>query len=163
MAGEDVVIECGFATQPGQEAAFSDGEVSSRPHEGQADGVIVVDGPIAHLGVPDSPIRLQVERGKITSVEGDSRQADELRQIVETIDNADNIAEFGIGLNPASRRNGDFEEEKKARGLAHIALGDNIFYGGTTQCAVHMDMVLYHPTVHFDDRLVVEAGQVYLD
>ena len=67
-----------------------------------------------------------------------------------------------IGLNPASRRNGDFEEEKKARGCVHVAIGDNIFYGGTVQCQVHMDMVLYDPTVHLDDQVVVANGVVLL-
>ncbi len=163
IAHDHVVLECGFATEPGQEAAFSDGEVSSRPLEGEAEGTIVVDGPVCYLGVPSSPIRLEVRRGRVTGCEGDSPEAERLREILETIENADNIAEFGIGLNPASRRNGDFEEEKKARGLVHIALGDNVFYGGATRCGVHMDMVLYAPTVTLDGRLLVDAGTVRLD
>lgn len=163
VAGERVFIECGFATEPGQEAAFSDGEVSQMPRVKTASGVIVVDGPIAHLGLPASPITLQVEHGRVVSVTGESRQAEELRRIVETIPNADNIAEFGLGLNPMSRRNGDFEEEKKARGNVHIAIGDNVFYGGDVHSPVHMDMVIYNPTVWLDDKKVAEAGQVYLD
>lgn len=163
IEGEAVMIECGFATEPGQEAAFSDGEVSQMPRTGAAEGVVVVDGPIAHIGVPDSPITLRVSGGRVTSVEGESPQATELRRIIETISDADNIAEIGIGLNPACRRNGDFEEEKKARGLVHVAIGDNVFYGGQVECPVHMDMVLYRPTVWLDDRRVVDAGVVWLD
>lgn len=163
IAGEAVMIECGFATEPGQEAAFSDGEVSQMPRTGAAEGVVVVDGPIAHIGVPDSPIRLTVEAGRVVAVEGDSPQATELRHIVRAIPNADNIAEIGIGLNPACRRNGDFEEEKKARGLVHVAIGDNVFYGGDVESPVHMDMVLYQPTVRLGDRVVVEAGEVRPD
>lgn len=163
ISGEAVMIECGFATEPGQEAAFSDGEVSQMPRVDTAEGIIVVDGPIAHIGVPDAPIRLRVEAGRVVSVEGDSPQAVELRRIVETIPKADNIAEIGIGLNPACRRNGDFEEEKKARGLVHIAIGDNVFYGGDVECAVHMDMVVYAPTVCLDERVVVEGGKVLLE
>lgn len=163
IANDDVIIECGFATEPGMEAAFSDGEVSSRPLEGTAEGLIVVDGPICYLGVPQQPIKLHVEKGRVADVEGLSPQANQLRHILETIENADNIAEFGIGLNPNSLRNGDFEEEKKARGLVHIALGDNVFYGGQTRSPVHMDMVLYAPTVHIDNRLLVEQGQLRLE
>lgn len=160
ISGERVFIECGFATEPGDEAAFSDGEVSQMPRVDSAEGVVVVDGPIAHIGVPDEPITLRVAGGRVTSVEGACRQATELRHIIESIPRADNIAEIGIGLNPACRRNGDFEEEKKARGLVHVAIGDNVFYGGDVQCAVHMDMVQYAPTVRLDDRVVVEAGVV---
>ena len=160
IAGEIVFVECGYATEPGQEAAFSDGEVSQMPRAGAAEGVVVVDGPIAHIGLPASPIALEVRAGRVTSVTGSSHQASELRRIIETIPDADNIAEIGIGLNPRCRRNGDFEEEKKARGLVHVAIGDNIFYGGEVECAVHMDMVLYSPSVWLDERLVVGAGTV---
>jgi leucyl aminopeptidase (aminopeptidase T) len=160
IAGEKVIVECGFATEPGKEAAFSDGEVSQMPRVNKAEGTIVIDGPMAHIGKPDSPIVLKVKQGRVKSVEGTCSQANELREIVESIDNASNIAEFGIGLNPMSRRNGDFEEEKKARGYVHIALGDNIFYGGDVYSPIHIDMVIYNPTVALDDTIVVKNGEV---
>jgi len=160
VAGEEVIVECGFATEPGQEAAFADGEVSQMPREGTAEGVVVVDGPIAHLGLPPSPVTLEVEGGRVRAVRGAAPQADELRRIVDEVEDADNVAEIGIGLNPRCRRNGDFEEEKKARGNVHVALGDNVFYGGSVESGVHIDMVLYRPTVHLDDRAVVEEGRV---
>ena len=175
VAGEEVFVECGYATEPGQEAAFSDGEVSQMPNEGAGEGRIVVDGPIAHLGAhlgahpgaqagaADAPLALTVEAGRVVRVEGTDERAGRLREIVATIPRADNVAEVGIGLNPACRRNGDFEEEKKARGLVHIAIGDNVFYGGTVRCAVHMDMVMYEPTVWLDDTVVVEAGRVVFE
>lgn len=163
IAGEKVIVECGFATQPGQEAAFSDGEVSQMPRQGAAYGTVVIDGPIAHLGLPETPITLQVEDGRAAAIEGSDPAAGELRRIVTEVEQADNIAEIGIGLNPACRRNGDFEEEKKARGNVHVAIGDNIFYGGSVECAVHMDMVIYQPTVEFDDRTVVNSGFVQFE
>lgn len=160
IAGEKVIVECGFATEPGQEAAFSDGEVSQMPRVNSAEGPVVVDGPIAHIGQPSSPITLKVEKGRAVSVAGKSRQAEELRHIIGNIDSAANIAEIGIGLNPMCRRNGDFEEEKKGRGNVHIALGDNVFYGGDVYSPVHMDMVIYHPTVKMDGRVIVDQGLV---
>lgn len=162
IAGEKVFVECGFATEPGMEAAFSDGEVSQMPRVNTAQGTIVVEGPIAHIGKPACPISIRVENGRVLSIEGTCSQADELREIVETIDNAANIAEIGIGLNPMSRHNDDFEEEKKARGYVHFALGDNIFYGGDVYSPVHIDMVIYQPTVTLDDRVVVDRGQVQI-
>jgi leucyl aminopeptidase (aminopeptidase T) len=133
------------------------------PQVNTAQGIIVVDGPIAHIGQPASPITLRVEKGRVVSVSGESPQSDELRSIIETIKNADNIAEVGIGLNPACRRNGDFEEEKKARGNVHIAIGDNIFYGGDVYSPVHMDMVIYQPTVTMDGQKVVDQGHLLFD
>lgn len=163
IRGEDVIVECGFATEPGVEAAFSDGEVSQMPRRGTAAGSVVVDGPVAHLGPPGDPIRLEVAGGEVTAVRGGGGRADELRRIVETVENAANVAEIGIGLNPMSRRNGDFEEEKKARGNVHVALGDNVFYGGDVTSPVHIDMVLYQPTVWFDEEVVVREGEFRME
>ena len=50
-----------------------------------------------------------------------------------------------------------------AKVLGGIAIGDNVFYGGDVQCAVHMDMVIHAPTVTRDSMLVVDNGQVNLD
>lgn len=163
IAADDVVIECGYATRPGTSAAFSDGEVSSRPLEGKANGVFVIDGPGAVIGMPSSPIAIHVANGKVSRIEGSGAQTERLRQIVGSVENADHIAEFGIGLNPACQQNGDFEEEKKRRGNVHIALGDNIFYGGTTHSVVHMDMVVRAASVWLDDRQILDRGIVDLD
>ncbi len=163
IGSDTVVIECGYATEPGKNAAFSDGEVSSRPLEGKAEGVIAIDGPGTGIARPATPIRVEVRAGKAVSVTGEGPEAAHLRHILETVPDADNIAEFGIGLNGACLRNGSFQEEKKARGNVHIAFGDNIYYGGTVRCPVHLDMVIYRPTVRLDDRALVENGVVRLD
>ena len=162
VAGELVIVECGYATEPGQEAAFSDGEVSQMPQVGTAEGVLEIDGPMAHFGLPIQPVTLHVKKGKVTQVNGESTQALAISRMLEKVEDADNIAEFGIGLNPLSRRNGHFQEEKKARGNVHVALGDNVFYGGQVQSAVHMDMVMYRPTVRFDDEVILDEGKLRL-
>jgi leucyl aminopeptidase (aminopeptidase T) len=45
-------------------------------------------------------------------------------------------------------------------GQAHIALGDNIYYGGSTQSNVHIDMVLRDPTITLDGATIVENGKL---
>ncbi|MEM8973107.1 MAG: aminopeptidase [Pseudomonadota bacterium] len=159
IAFDDVIVECGFVHEAGYMAGLPDGEVSSRPIEGTANGLFVVDGPAAIIGTSTSPIKILVESGRVVAVEGDGPEADELRHILKTVENADNIAEFGIGLNPLSRPDGIFQEVKKSRGQVHIALGDNLYYGGKTESLVHIDMVVINPTVQLDDTLVVEQGQ----
>ena len=154
-------IEAGFATGLGDEAAFSDGEVSLGPNEGTAEGVVVVDGPVAHIELPATPIRLEIEKGRVVKIEGDVRGAQELRDIVENVKDADNFAEVGIGLNPNCRRNGKFEEEKKRLGNVHIALGRNTgSYGGNIACMVHLDMVIYEATVKTDKDVLLQDGRL---
>ena len=163
IAGEVVYVECGKAHRPGMQMAFSDGEVSQMPNEGSASGRLVIDGPICYIGGHPEPITLEVANGKVYSCAGEGPAARRLQQILAEVENATNVAEIGIGLNPLSLRNGDFEEEKKARGNVHVALGANVSYGGTVYSPVHMDMVIYNPTVKIDGKLIVENGKIVFE
>jgi leucyl aminopeptidase (aminopeptidase T) len=155
--------EAGFAEEPGKHGAFSDGEVSQGPNEGTANGVVVIDGPMCFFGMPDKPVTLIIKDIKAVEIQGDGPTAGALRDLVARVENADNFAEVGIGINPKSIRNGDFEEEKKALGTAHVALGQNLDYGGTTRSMVHMDMVLCSPTLVIDGRVLVDNGVLKLE
>ena len=159
--GAPPFIEAGFATQPGSTAAFSDGEVSQGPVQGSAEGVVVVDGPVAHVGLPATPIRLEIRQGRVVRIEGDEKASRRLRDIVESVTDADNFAEIGIGLNPKCRQNGEFEEEKKRLGNVHVAVGRNTGgYGGTIACMVHLDLVVYEATVKTDKDVLLQEGKV---
>ncbi|MCS7385308.1 MAG: aminopeptidase [archaeon GB-1867-005] len=159
--GARVIIEAGYATRPGESAAFSDGEVSFTPVEGTANGMVVVDGPIALIGKPEKPIKIVVKNGKVTEVIG-GEEANKLKKLIEQVKNLNNFAEFGFGVNPNARLDGFWQEEKKAMGTMHIALGDNIYYGGKVKCEIHMDMVVYKPTVVVDGKVVIDEGKFKL-
>lgn len=158
VMGQVVIVECGIAREAGREAAFSDGEVSQRPRAGSARGRVVVDGPMARLGAGD-PITLDVLEGRVVTVSGGDR-ARHLRQLLEAVPGLDHVAEIGIGVNDVALRNGDFEEEKKAEGNVHVALGDDVFYGGDHACALHLDLVLRAPSVTLDGRAFVTEGRL---
>lgn len=161
MNDMEPIIECGVARNPGDGMAWSDGEVSLGPVIGSTHGKLVVDGPICYYGNPSEPVELRIEEGRIVEVVGgDPKICREIRRQIEEIKDSDNIAEIGLGLNPNSLFNGDFEEEKKARGTCHIAMGNGFYYGQPARSTVHIDMVLYKPTVTFDDELIVEDGKV---
>ncbi|MDF3003681.1 MAG: aminopeptidase [Candidatus Fimivivens sp.] len=155
------IIECGIARNPGDAMAFSDGEVSLGPVIGTTHGKLVIDGPICYYGKPSTPVELRIEEGRIVEViGGDANICKEIRRQIAEIKDSDNIAEIGIGLNPACMFNGDFEEEKKAMGTCHIAMGNGFYYGQPARSSVHIDMVQYDPTIYFDDELIVKDGKV---
>ncbi|HEV2357945.1 MAG TPA: leucyl aminopeptidase [bacterium] len=160
IEGEKLEPNLGFATQAGEAAAFPDGEQSQMPTEGTAQGVIVIDGPLFRFGIPQRPLVFHVEEGRVRSIDGTGNVAERIRRLLATHRNADNVAEIGVGLNDGAEFNGRFEEEKKALGTVHVALGDNISYGGTVACTLHMDMVLYNPTLRIDSRVVLEGGKL---
>jgi len=155
------IIECGVAKNPGDAMAWSDGEVSLGPVVGTTHGTLIMDGPMAYYGAPTEPVELKIEGGKIVEVVGgDPKICRQIQKTLDEIKDSDNIAEIGIGLNPMSMFNGDFEEEKKARGTCHIAMGNGFYYGQPAMSTVHIDMVMYNPTVTFDGEVIVEHGKV---
>lgn len=160
------IIECGIARNPGDAMAWSDGEVSLGPVIGTTHGKLVIDGPICYYGCPTIPVELKIEGGRIVEVVGgDPKICKEIRRQIAEVKDSDNIAEIGLGLNPACLFNGDFEEEKKARGTCHIAMGNGFYYGQPARSTVHIDMVQYNPTVIFDEgapteTLIVKDGKV---
>ena len=159
MKDMEPIIECGIARNPGDAMAWSDGEVSLGPVIDTTHGKLVVDGPICYYGCPTIPVELRIEKGRIVEVVGgDAKICKEIRRQIAEVKDSDNIAEIGLGLNPACLFNGDFEEEKKARGTCHIAMGNGYYYGQPARSTVHIDMVQYNPTIVFDegtDREVV--------
>lgn len=149
----------GICRNPGEVSALPGGEVSLPPLEGTSEGIVVWERVASDVGAIDEPIRIEVRAGRAVAITG-GREADGLRAIVERFPDADNIGEIGIGLNPAARISDEITESKKALGTVHIALGDSANeYGGLVECEVHLDGLVMHPTVSFDDRPVVVDGR----
>jgi leucyl aminopeptidase (aminopeptidase T) len=136
------------------------------PHEGSANGQVVVDGSIGALGVLSAPVTLKIEAGRIVNVEG-GRDAARLRQLLAA-SNDPNVytcpAEWGVGTNPGARLLGiepTFEGER-VHGWAHVALGNNdVFPGGTIRAGLHLDAILTNPMLALDNEVVLSDGQFH--
>jgi leucyl aminopeptidase (aminopeptidase T) len=153
----------GICRNAGEVSALPGGEVSLPPIEGTAEGTVVWERVASDLGALEGPVRITVRAGRAVKIEGDAA-ADRLRSIVESVVDADNIGEIGIGLNPAARIADEITEAKKAFGTVHIALGDSANeYGGLVECDVHLDGLVMEPTVEFDGVPVVVAGRHVYD
>lgn len=159
----EIMLGCGIARNPGESMAFSDGEVSCTPKKNSVNGVIFVNGPIFGFRQPTVPIKLIIKDSRVVSVEdGDEDIVSGLKDMLKNIENMDYLAEVAIGLNPCSLRNGEFAEEKKAYGNLHIALGDNLYYGGDVSSKVHIDMVLKNANISMDNIDFVKNGDVII-
>jgi leucyl aminopeptidase (aminopeptidase T) len=149
----------GICRSAGEISAFPGGEVSLPPVEGTSNGIIVWEAVASDLGRLTEPVTIEVRDGRAVAVHG-GREAEHLRRILAEVRDADNIAEIGIGLNPAVRISDEITESKKALGTVHLALGDSANeYGGTVECDVHLDGLILRPTVTFDERVVVAEGR----
>jgi len=150
--------------EAGQISALPGGEVSLPPVEGTAEGRIVIEQVMSDLGRIEQPLELIVRGGNVIEVNGGAReQAERLNTILNTIPNARNIAEIGIGLNPKARLTDQITETKKRLGTAHIVVGDNARdYGGSVKCAVHLDGMILDVTIELDGKKIVEEGRTLL-
>lgn len=152
----------GIVRNPGEITAYPGGEVSFPPVEGTSNGIIVVERVMTDLGGLSEPIRIVVRDGLAVEIEGGD-EARRLRDLIRGVPNATNLAELGIGLNPAARISDAITESKKALGTAHLALGDNAGgYGGVVECAVHLDGLVLDVTIEVDGDVIMRAGEVLI-
>ena len=127
--------------------------------EGTAEGTMVIDiGVIGWAYLLREPIRCVVKSGMVVEI-SKGEDADRLRKIAATDENASNIAELGIGTSHtipriyrATRRDGGIT------GSAHIAIGRNNDMGGQTWSQIHADGLMDRPTIELDGEIVVNNG-----
>lgn len=151
--------------EPGQFSTIPTIEANTTPIEGTANGVIVCDASIPYLGIGlvDQPVTCTVKDGFITSIKG-GRSADILsRDLASHNDpNAYNVAELGLGLNPKCVMCGIMLEDEGVRSTAHFGIGTNITLGGQTKAPIHYDLIVWHPKVEVDGKVLVDKTEVFV-
>lgn len=160
LTGRPAFTLSGFARRPGEFSGLPDGEAAIAPLEGRTEGVLVAPYLVEKIGLVTEPFRLEVRGGQIVRVEGGA-QARALAEILDRKDPGGRnfAAELALGTNPACRVIPKSREIKKRLGQAHVALGDNVSLGGVVDSAIHLDIILLHPTVVLDDTVVIEHGR----
>ncbi len=139
------------------------GETFLAPVEGTTNGVFVVDGSFAGLGlIGEVHIKVDVEKGFATKITG-GKAAKKLIGMLDKVGRrARNIAEFGIGTNDSAKLSGILLEDEKVMGTVHLALGNNVTMGGTFNVPIHVDGVIKKPTVYLDDKLLMNSGKLLI-
>lgn len=147
VKGCDWQTDYGICHEPGSSSNLPAGEVFVAPNSG--DGVYVVDGSMSGLGILDSPLIIRVDHGQATDISGN--RSDEYRKMLDGVGPpARNLAELGIGINPAAMLIGNVLEDEKVAGTVHIALGDNSTFGGDVVAGIHLDGIITRPRVFVD-------------
>ena len=140
---------------------FPTGELNVAPIEGSANGTLVIDLTMHHLGRLWTPIALTVERGRITKIDGGA-DARILRDYLAAYgdDNAYMCpAEASVGVNAKAVVRGIQREDKNILGTMHFGLGTNIDVGGSVKSKIHMDGVILEPTLYVDGVKRIEHGR----
>ncbi len=160
IKGRTAHASSGLFREKGLWGNLPTGESYLAPLEGQSQGVVVVDGSMAGVGMIRTPITIAVRDGYATEISGGA-EADQLIALFESHGrDARNVAEFGIGTNDKAILTGLIIEDEKVMGTIHVAFGDNKSMGGSVRVPSHLDGLVKEPTVWFDDRLVMDAGKL---
>jgi leucyl aminopeptidase (aminopeptidase T) len=115
---------------------------------------------MAGVGMVSTPLRIEVKDGYATEITG-GPEAGKLIELLEPHGkDARTVAEFGIGTNDKAILTGVILEDEKVMGTIHIAFGDNKSMGGSVRVASHLDGLIRHPTVWFDETKVMEQGSL---
>lgn len=46
---------------------------------------------------------------------------------------------------------------------AHIGIGTSITLGGRTKAAVHYDLLMWHPRIEVDGRILIDGKTIFAD
>ncbi len=156
---DSFITDPGILTEPGKFVNLPSGEVHG--------GVVDMNGTlvIQHMKpyAPESEgSKVEIRDSQVVAVESD--RDNRFEQTLEQVDGARNIAEFGFGTNPEAEIIGKPLQDEKVLGTIHIAFGDNAHYfpeghRRRVHSDIHWDSVLESPTVYFDDRKMLDAGE----
>ncbi|PJA98455.1 MAG: leucyl aminopeptidase [Ignavibacteriales bacterium CG_4_9_14_3_um_filter_30_11] len=161
IKGRTAYASKGLFHKKGEAGNLPTGETFLAPIEGTTNGVFVVDGSMAGLGlIKNTLLKIEVVKGYAVKITG-GFLAKKLNKMLDTVgNNARNIAEFGIGTNDSARLSGVLLEDEKVLGTIHIALGNNSSMGGKIKVPIHLDGVVKKPTVYLDGKLLMEGGKL---
>ena len=146
VSGRQAIPDDGILKERGKFGNLPAGEVFLAPVEGTSEGVLVLEwGPQAKF---NSPISVNIKGGRVVSVEGgDPDEKKWLEDMLSAHPENTNLAELGIGTNPAATRPDNVLESEKILGTVHVAFGDNHTFGGTVKAPLHQDFVIFDATL----------------
>jgi leucyl aminopeptidase (aminopeptidase T) len=163
IEGRTGLADTGLIRERGDFSNLPAGEAYLAPVEGTAEGVIVVDASMAGVGrlAAGETITLVVEGGRAREVRGSG--AETIRGLIESVgEEGGNIAELGIGTNDRAEVSGVVLEDEKVLGTVHLAVGNNLSMGGHVDVPLHLDGVLFDPTVEVDGVTILKDGKIRL-
>ena len=163
IKGRQAHASSGLFREKGLSGNLPTGEAYLAPLEGLSDGIVVVDGSVASVGMVKTPIRIVVRNGYAAEING----GEEAKRLIALLEphgkDARTVAEFGIGTNDKAILTGNILEDEKVMGTIHIAFGDNKSMGGTVRVASHLDGLIRTPSVWFDEQQIMKDGKFIID
>ncbi|MFH1995892.1 MAG: aminopeptidase [Candidatus Omnitrophota bacterium] len=146
----------GILDRKGDFGNLPEGEISFSPAD--CHGIYIVDATFPGIGKLTSPLEFRVENGYVVDIKGE--HSDSVRSRIDLAGpNAYLVAEVGIGTNPKAMITGSVLEDEKVLGTAHVAVGNNLSYGGNNDVPLHLDGVISAPDIICDGKRIMTKGK----
>ncbi len=155
--------DTGEVTRPGAFSNMPAGEACMAPESVGTEGELVVDSGMGVQRDDRDPLHLAIREGRCVRISGGDPALRLRRRLAVHGPEARVVAEFGIGTNDAARPSGYALEDEKVLGNIHLALGNNLSFGGTNDVPIHLDAVVYKASVVIDGRRIIDGGRMVLD
>jgi 2,5-dihydroxypyridine 5,6-dioxygenase len=162
VAGRKALVSNPLGTELGVLPDYAEAAVA--PVEGTAEGILVAHPSILQWGyILRKPLRMTVKEGRIVDVSGYAEETDRMRKMFAIDENANNIAELGIGTSHIIPWEIRGTRRDAARiGTAHIGIGRNNDIGGRTFSRIHFDSLISEASVELDGHYILKDGNLTL-
>ena len=155
--------DTGVVDTPGAFSNLPAGEASIAPDDGLSHGQLVVDSGMGVNPKDQERVTIIIKDGRAARISG-GVTARKLSQYLSKFGSDSRlVAEFGIGTNDTAHISGYALEDEKVLGTTHMALGNNLSFGGTTDVPLHLDAVIYKSTVKIDGKIILNKGKLAID
>ena len=124
----------------------------------------IATSALADVGLTDEPVMLTLRDGALIGADG---AGDAAQRFLDALDAhgplGRNLAEVGVGTNDRATVTGNILEDEKILGTTHIAFGASAGIGGTVSVPVHLDVVVFEPSLRIGDTHVLDGGRWLLN
>jgi len=164
LGSRKVMIEDGVVNK-GEWDTFP-GVVYTTLEESSAKGTVVVDTSMGWFPIGGTltnrmihtPVTLKITGGKVVDVLGQIGAAIYKKILSNGGENADVIAEVGVGLNANNIASGNILIDEGLYGAAHLGIGHNVHLGGKNKASQHIDIIFRDATFEIDGNIIMNKG-----
>ena len=170
-----VLTEYGYTDEPGRWDHWPSGFLLTQGNDEDIHGtMMIMPGDVlnAFRKYVQTPVKMVVEKGMVTAIEGDGMDAELVRSYIGSFNDprAYAVSHIGWGMNEnanwhhmANTRTLDAELGMNALafyGNVLVSLGPNSEVGGKNDTACHLDMPLRNCDLWLDDQAIVQGGKI---
>ena len=173
-----VVEQYGYTDQPGRWDHWPGAFLYTAAEDDGVDGKVVIDTGdmlLPLMRYVTDPIRLTVDRGMVTAIEGDGLDAALMREFMASFDDPRAYAVSHIGWGLDSNARWDYMGTDPAAahsmgmdgrafyGNVLFSTGPNTEVGGDNDTLCHLDIPLKGCSLTLDNQMIVDGGRIVPD